>query len=479
MSKQAVQEVVSEALTEYEGLPEGWVLSTIETVFELNPRKGPKDELPESAPVTFVPMPAVDAESRTITAPQEKPFSSVRKGYTSFRENDVLFAKITPCMENGKAAIARDLTNGIGFGSTEFHVLRPTGAVIPEYIYHYIGQESFLREAESEMTGSVGQKRVPTSFLEDAPLPLPPLVEQKRIVSQIDSLLGRVNAAHERLAKAPAILKRFRQSVLAAACSGQLTTDWREIRKIGDWYFKPLGEFAINIQTGPFGSALHRHEYVANQIPLVNPMHIQNGVIIPASDYCVTNEKAKELSRYRLQEGDIVLARRGEMGRAAVVQTEQTGFLCGTGSLFLRISDIKTIYPEFACLYLRNPRVVEYLENSSVGSTMTNLNQRIIKSINFPNVDYCEQQEIVCRVDALFALAARIEQRYRNAAERIDKITQSILSKAFCGELVETEAELARREGRDYESAVQLLERIAAYRENTTAKTGRRKGSGF
>src|SRR5208282_1768296 len=98
-------------------------------ICELNPPKPSGDTLSLDAPVTFVPMPAVDAELGAITAPEIRKFSQVRKGYTAFREGDVIFAKITPCMENGKSAVARNLTNGLGFGSTEFHVLRPTHAV--------------------------------------------------------------------------------------------------------------------------------------------------------------------------------------------------------------------------------------------------------------------------------------------------------------------------------------------------------------
>jgi type I restriction enzyme S subunit len=173
-------------------------------------------------------MAAVDADSGTIAAPEVRPFASVRKGFTSFRDGDVIMAKITPCAENGKAAVAAGLQNGIGFGSTEFHVLRPSRAVLAEYVYRFIRQESFRDEAAAEMTGSVGQKRVPAWFIEQSLLPLPPLAEQKRIVAKIDALLARVDVAHERLAKLPAILKRFRQSVLAAACSGRLTADWRE-----------------------------------------------------------------------------------------------------------------------------------------------------------------------------------------------------------------------------------------------------------
>src|SRR5665213_2741090 len=166
-------------------LPEGWVTATVSEVCEINPSKPRTDQYPPDLPVTFVPMPAVNAVQGAITNPSIRAFADVRKGFTAFRENDVILAKITPCMENGKAAVARGLLNGLGFGSTEFHVMRSSGAMLPDFIYHFIRQESFRKLAEQEMTGSVGQKRVPAEYLQNVAIPLPPLHEQKRIVAKV------------------------------------------------------------------------------------------------------------------------------------------------------------------------------------------------------------------------------------------------------------------------------------------------------
>jgi type I restriction enzyme S subunit len=128
-----------------------------------------------------------DTEGRIVEA-SERPLADVWKGYTHFAEGDVLFAKITPCMENGKSAIARDLRNGLGCGSIEFYVVRSNGAVLPGYVHLFLRQQTYRASARAAMTGAVGQLRVPKSFVENTILPLPPLQEQRRMVAKIEAL---------------------------------------------------------------------------------------------------------------------------------------------------------------------------------------------------------------------------------------------------------------------------------------------------
>lgn len=171
--------------------PNSWLQTTISDVCEINPT-GSAMGLSRDDPVSFVPMSAVDDKNGEITTFVDRPLFEVAKGYTSFSENDVLFAKITPCMENGKAAIARGLTNRVGFGSTEFHVLRCRDAVLPEYIFHFIRQPRFRDIAKRFFTGSGGQQRVPADFFQRIKLPLPPIQEQERIVA----ILKKADALH-------------------------------------------------------------------------------------------------------------------------------------------------------------------------------------------------------------------------------------------------------------------------------------------
>jgi type I restriction enzyme S subunit len=148
--------------------------------------------------VTFVPMEAVSDIEGKIVAPRLVGLTQVANGYTRFQENDILWAKITPCMQNGKSAVAHNLEGGIGFGSTEFHVIRSRdyNLVLPDYIWILIRIKSVRELAKKYFVGSAGQQRVPPSFLEDLVIPLPPLAVQKQIMAQVAA--GRAEIARER-----------------------------------------------------------------------------------------------------------------------------------------------------------------------------------------------------------------------------------------------------------------------------------------
>jgi type I restriction enzyme S subunit len=149
----------------------GYLLPLSE-VCEVNPRN--VTGLDPDTSVTFVPMSAVDERTGSILTPEIRDYQEVAKGYTPFRNNDVLFAKITPCMENGKCAIARRLENGWDFGSTEFHILRAGDRVLPEWVYYFIRQEEVRKFAASNMTGTAGQQRVPKSVFDRLLISVPP-----------------------------------------------------------------------------------------------------------------------------------------------------------------------------------------------------------------------------------------------------------------------------------------------------------------
>jgi type I restriction enzyme S subunit len=194
-------------------LPEGWQHADIGDLAILNPKHS--GGAPPETEVSFVPMPAVSEVTGEIHGPQVRRLSEVSKGYTHFQNGDVIFAKITPCMENGKIAVARDLTNGIACGSTEFHVLRPRDGVSADYLWRFLRQKSFRIDAAGAMTGAVGQRRVPLEYLKNTRVPLPSLAEQQRIVAKIDSLSAQSRRARDQLDHIPRLVEKYKQAILA------------------------------------------------------------------------------------------------------------------------------------------------------------------------------------------------------------------------------------------------------------------------
>lgn len=287
------------------------------------------------------------------------------------------------------------------------------------------------------------------------PIHLAPLNEQKRIADKLDVLLARVEACRDRLVRLPQILKRFRQVVLAAATSGALTDEWREKRKIKTASAKMLSE-VVTLKTGPFGSVLHKEDYVENGVPVINPMHINNGRITPTSSISISARKADELKEFRLKKGDVIIARRGVMGRCAVVTEVEDNWVCGTGSMVLRST--KDLVSAYLQICLSSPDVVATLEQQSVGSTMINLNQGILLALEILIPPISEQHEIVRRVEILFAFADRLEARYTAARAQVENMTPALLAKAFRGELVPQDP--------NDEPASDLLKRIKEQKTN-------------
>ena len=173
------------------------------------------------------------------------------------------------------------------------------------------------------------------------------------------------------------------------------------------WQVVTIEQVLVELRTGPFGSSLHQSDYQVGGVPVVNPASIQNEYIVPIEKMAVGVATLNRLSTFKLKAGDIVMGRRGEMGRCAVVTDREAGWLCGTGSLVLRLP--QCVYARFLVLLIGSPYVREYLSGSAVGATMQNLNQAILLSVVIGLPPLAEQHRIVARVDELMALCDRLE----------------------------------------------------------------------
>ena len=192
---------------------------------KINPKKINTKEFDDDMIVSFIPMPCVSDIWGKIVKKELRKLGEVKKGYTNFCEGDVLFAKITPCMENGKSAIVDKLENDIGFGSTEFYVLRcDENKLNNKYLHYFVRQKTFRDEAKGEMTGAVGQQRVPKTFLENYKMKVPTIKEQQEIVNILDRLLAKYNKI-KNLEQQLEKIELLKKAILAKAFRGELGTN--------------------------------------------------------------------------------------------------------------------------------------------------------------------------------------------------------------------------------------------------------------
>lgn len=433
-------------------LPKGWVETTISGIFDLNPKHvGLNDEVE----CGFIPMEYVPTNYHGETSFEAKSWERCKKGYTHFRDKDVLLAKITPCFENGKSTIVSDLPNGVGAGSTEFFVLRHVeNNVLPKYLYSFIKTKEFLINCEVNMCGSVGHKRVPKDYLLNYPIPVAPQAEQTRIVEKLDEVLAQVDTIKARLDGIPAILKRFRQSVLAAAVSGRLTEEWRKIHKLELGPKCLVGDISEVVRGGSPRPSGHP-DFFGGKIPWITVKELtkdRNIYLTTTSD--TLTELGATKSRV-IEIGTLLLTNSG--ATLGVPKISKIRGCINDGIVAIRGLDEDLKLYLYYCL----SSMTESLRNINQGAAQPNLNTTIVKNIDIilPSVD--EQKEIVRLVDQYFAFADTIEAQVKKAQARVDNLTQSILAKAFRGELV------AQDPGD--EPAEKLLERIAQARKEAEA----------
>ena len=394
--------------------------------------------------------------------------------------------------------------------STGFLQLRPDNQVCDSrFLYYYISSKEFLDERDTFSTGST-QIALTDTGARQLYIPLPPLREQRRIVTKLEKLLEKVESSRTRLEKIPVFLKRFRQSVLAAAYSGSLTADWRKrhevepavtlLRRIKEWRLVSTDSKKVKDQVlqafrennylieddenlsdnlpdtwvacriGEIGKVCNgstpsrkRPEYWGSDIAWVSSGEVRNNIILETREK-ISQDGYDSCSVRKLPTGTVLLAMIGEgktRGQTAILNIEATinqniaGIIIDHGFI-----DVKYLWWWFQMRYQRT-------REQGSGSGPQALNCQRVRELPFLLPPLPEQHEIVCRVEKLFALGDRIETRYQKAKGQVDKLTQSILAKAFRGDLVPHDP--------NDEPASELLKRIKAQKVEDSHSKGLKK----
>jgi type I restriction enzyme S subunit len=452
---------------------QGWPVMSIEEIADVNPRVD-KASIPDDLPVSFVPMPAVGAGDGSIHVEETRSAGEVKKGFTAFLEGDVLFAKITPCMENGKMAVVPTLVNGFGFGSTEFHVLRPKPGIDAKYLYYYVSCQAFRSEAERHMTGAVGQRRVPTAYLNECKIPVAPLDQQKRIVAEIEKQFSRLDEAVANLKRVKANLKRYKAAVLKAAIEGRLvateaelarregrsyetgeqllqriletrrsqwkgkgkykepaapdTTDLPELPEGWVWATtQQLGQIQLGRQRSP------KNRSKDNPVKYIRAANItERGLEL--KDVLDMEFSPDEQERYRLRRGDLVLSEASgspdQVGKPAVWQDQLP--LCCFQNTVIRLRPAVEM-SAYLLLCFQSYYVNGVFAKVAGGVGINHLSADKFSRLHISLPPEVEQHRIVAEIDRRLSLARETETQVDANLQRAERLRQSVLGRAFSG----------------------------------------------
>ncbi len=413
-------------------LPVGWQVKKLGEVCQIKPSKEElRNKLSDQDLVSFIPMSELGIKTKKIELTENKLFRDVAGSYTYFADNDVLLAKITPCFENGKLGIARNLTNGVGFGSSEYIVFRSKGSIDPEYLFYFLSQDSFINSGARVMTGAVGHRRVPKEFIENYLIPIPPLPEQKRIIAILDEAFEGIDRAisntEKNLSNARELFDSYLNSIFSQKGEG--------------WEEKKLEDVCEKVEYGSSAKSLAEGE-----IPVLRMGNIQNGAI-DWSNLVYTNDQ-EEINKYLLKYNDVLFNRTNSdehVGKTAIYKGEMPAIFAGYLIRIHRKEEL--IDADFLNFYLNSPTAREYGKSiMSRSVNQANINGTKLKGypISIPSLSI--QKQIVKNLSFLRTETQRLENIYRQKIAALKELKQSILQKAFTGELTADNGETEKGE---------------------------------
>ena len=321
------------------------------------------------------------------------------------------------------ASVGKILTGKAGAYNVALMKTIPNLALLECRWFHNYLQSDVFQERLMNVAARSAQDGFSKEDIFDFPVPIPSLSEQKRLVGFLDAAFAELATAQanaeKNLQNARALFESHLQSVFTQCGEG--------------WSDTTLGEATGGVFTGPFGSLLHKSDYVENGIPLVNPAHITETGVEADYSKTVSKQTAERLENYIMHEGDIVIGRRGEMGRCALITRVEDGWLCGTGSFFIKPSD--RCDPRFLVRFLRSAPCKAKLEKLAGGAVMPNLSNTALAGLPISLPPLEQQQSVVAELDALSAETQSLARIYEQKQVALAELKKSLLHQAFSGNL--------------------------------------------
>jgi type I restriction enzyme, S subunit len=428
-------------------VPEDWRVKRGRFCMEVNPRSNRLRTLRSEDEVSFIPMEAV-GEYGGLDLEQTRAIADVGSGYTEFEDGDVVVAKITPCFENGKGALAAGLVNGVAFGTTELHVLRPTALLDRRFLFYFTMSRLFRSTGEGEMYGAGGQKRVPPEFCENVRVPLPSMDEQRAIADFLDRETARIDTLLTKKRTLLERLKEKRTALISRTVTGGLPPEAARAAgfdpnpKLKPSGIEWLGEvpehwdisrikYVARIESGHTPSRSVDEYWIDCTIPWVSlndSGYLRTHDYISDTVYCINELGLANSSARILPPGAVVFSRDATVGLCAIttrpmaVSQHFIAYICGSRLL-----------PEYllASLHVMG----QHLVGLSLGATISTIGMDDIRSLSCAVPPYKEQEAIVSFLSSAKTQLDRMASQVETAVDRLQEYRTALITAAITGEV--------------------------------------------
>jgi len=418
-------------------IPYHWQVKRVRYACETNPRKSEIGYLPSDTEVSFLPMESI-GEDGTLVLSETRTVDQVWQGYTYFQDGDVAVAKITPCFENGKGALFDGLVNGIGFGTTELHVLRARDGVDPRFIFYLTRSHPFRQIGTAMMYGAAGQQRVPEDFIEDFTVGFPPLSEQRAIDTFLDRQTAKIDALvtkQERLIK---LLQEKRAALISHAVTkgldpdvemkdsgipwlGEIPAHWRllQLRRVIEKFVDYRGKTPEKVQDG---------------IPLITARNIENGAI----NFDLSQEFIREedydswMVRGLPEVGDVLITTEAPLGESAQIVDARIAL---AQRIILLKADKERITNNYLKYHFAANSGQGELWSRATGSTAIGIKAYHLRAILVTVPPIEEQENIAAHLDRETARLDTLITKIQKMIERLEEYRTALISAAVTGKM--------------------------------------------
>lgn len=373
--------------------------------------------------VGFMPMQDLRIGSKYVEASTSKPLGEVIKAYTYFADNDVLIAKITPCFENGKMGIARNLENGVGFGSSEYFVLRPTDSLLSEYLYYFLRQEFVIENGRGIMTGAVGHRRVPGEYLENLEIPLPPLEKQCAIVEKLDSAFAEIELIAVKTEEEKSESKELFRQICKEFFQNLYPTGYSSLKDLSRVITKGTTPTSIG------------QNFVSKGINFLKVESLdQVGGFVENKFAFIDADCHQVLGRSQLQKDDLLVSIAGALGRTAMVTDEVLPANINQALALVRLPSESKILPQFIFSLFQAGFFDEVVGNMSAGAAQQNLSLAQIGSFQIPILDSKQQLMFIAFIANLMECTDEFVAAMNRKKELLSELKSSVLSSVFAND---------------------------------------------